>query len=265
MESVDLSSLSNPQVKALVRLRTRRARDERGHTLIEGFDELELALTAGVRPERIYYAPALIRPGQASLIGQLRDTGVLVTSVSAAVFEKIAYRESPDGWLAVTRTPGVQLDSLVLSERALVLVCEGIEKPGNLGAILRTAEAAAADAVISASPVTDFGNPNTVRASKGTVFAVPVSAAPSQAVLTWLRRRAVTIAVTTPRGRTPLHLADLSGPLALVIGAESTGVSDLWLEHADQTLLIPMHGQVNSLNAASAAAIALYEVSRQRR
>lgn len=261
---MDLSSLSNPRIKALVRLRSRRARDELGQTLIEGFDELRLALAAGVQPSELFYAPALIKVDQQTLIDDVHATGAAVTSVSAAVFDKIAYRESPDGWLAVAKTPGIGLESLRLSARPLLLVCEGMEKPGNLGAMLRTAEAFAADAVISASPVTDFGNPNAVRASKGTVFAVPVAAAPSEEVLPWLRTSQVKVAVTTPQGSIALHEADLTEPVALVVGAESSGVSDLWLEQADETLAIPMDGRVNSLNAATAAALALYEARRQR-
>jgi TrmH family RNA methyltransferase len=264
----DLTSTANPRVKALVRLRTRRSRDELGQTLIEGFDELQLALAAGVRPAELYYAPSLVDPDELPMVDRARAAGAVITSVSSAVFAKIAYRESPDGWLAVAGTPGVALDSLRLGgppgAAPLLLVCEGVEKPGNLGAMLRTAEAFAVDAVISASPVTDFGNPNAVRASKGTVFAVPVASAPSAQVLAWLRRSGVKVAVTTPRGTTSLTDADLTVPTALVVGAESTGVSDLWLEEADETLVIPMRGHVNSLNAATAAALALFEANRQR-
>jgi TrmH family RNA methyltransferase len=260
----DLTSTANPRVKALVRLRTRRSRDELGQTLIEGYDELRLALAAGVRPDELYYAPSVVRAEHLHLLDDARSAGAAVISVSAAVFDKIAYRESPDGWLAVAAAPGTSLTQLMLPANPLLLVCEGMEKPGNLGAMLRTAEGFAVDAVISASPVTDFGNPNAVRASKGTVFAVPVAAAPSAVVLRWLREHAITIAVTTPQGATPLPAADLTGPTALVVGAESTGVTQLWLEQADVTLVIPMLGHVNSLNAATAAALAVYEARRQR-
>lgn len=259
-----LISVSNPRVKTLIRLRTRRARDEIGQTLVEGHDELRLALRAGVRPIQLYYAPSLVRTDQVALLDEIRSMGTTVTSVSEAVFAKIAYRESPDGWLAVTNTPGCDLESLPVSARALLLVGERIEKPGNLGAMLRTAEALGVDAVISASPVTDFGNPNTVRASKGTVFAVPVASAPSERVVAWLRRSGIRIAVTTPQGSTELGDADLTGPTALVVGSERSGVSDLWLRQADETLSIPMRGHVNSLNAATAAALALFEANRQR-
>lgn len=259
-DGADLTSPANPRVKALVRLRTRRARAEAGVTLVEGHDELGLALGAGVRPSEVYWAPSLVRdPG---LLGDVR--GARVTSVSREVFTKIAYRESPDGWLAVVPAPERRLEDLELGANPLVLVAEGIEKPGNVGAMLRTAEACGADAVIAASAGTDFGNPNVVRASKGTVFAVPVAAADSDDVLAWLRARGLRIAVTTPAGSTRLDRSTLDGPVALVVGTEATGVTDRWLAGADETVVIPMRGTVNSLNAATAAALALYEATRQR-
>lgn len=263
--SADLTSTANPRVKALVRLRgTRRARAEAGATLIEGHDELRLALQAGVRPAELYWAPSLVRDEQAGLVDEVRATGARITSVSREVFDRIAYREGPDGWLAVAPDPARALAGIPLGPRPLLLVAEGIEKPGNVGAMLRTAEACGVDGVIAASGVTDFGNPNAVRASKGTVFAVPVAAAPSAEVLDWLREHRIRVAVTTPHGDVALGDADLDGPLAVVVGAESTGVSDLWLDHADQTVVIPMRGRVNSLNAATAAAVTLFEANRRR-
>jgi TrmH family RNA methyltransferase len=257
---VDLTSTTNPRVKAVVRLRTRRARAEAGVTLVEGHDELRLALDAGVRPSEVFWAPSLVREPDL-----LDDAGsARITSVSREVFGKIAYRESPDGWLAVVPAPERPLSEIALGARPLVLVAEGMEKPGNVGAMLRTAEACGADAVVAASAGTDFGNPNVVRASKGTVFAVPVAAADSGEVLAWLRRHGLRIADTTPAGTTRLDGATLDGPVALVVGTEATGVTDLWLDGADETVVIPMRGTVNSLNAATAAALALYEATRQR-
>lgn len=260
----ELTSTANPRVRALLRLRTRRGRDEAGATLVEGHDELRLALDAGARPTRLYWAPSVVRPEQAGLAEDVRAAGARVTTVSRAVFGKIAYRESPDGWLAVAPTPGCPLAALTLGPGPLLLVVEAIEKPGNLGALLRTADAFGVDAVISASGVTDLGNPNVVRASKGTVFAVPVAAAPSEQVLAWLRDRGVRVVVTTPDGTSALPTTPLTGPTALVVGAESTGVTARWLDAADATVVIPMAGRVNSLNAATAGAIALYEARRQR-
>ena len=169
----DLSSTANPRVKALMRLRGRRTRDETGTTLVEGHDELRLALSAGMVPHELWWAPDLVRADQHGLVELARAAGASVTSVSRPVFEKVAYRDGADGWLALTSSPGLELADLTLRDPALVLVAEGIEKPGNLGALLRNVEAFGADALVSAGSVTDLGNPNVVRASKGTVFAVP--------------------------------------------------------------------------------------------
>ncbi|MDN5861068.1 MAG: RNA methyltransferase [Pseudonocardia sp.] len=261
---ITLTSVANPRVKDLVRLRTRRARDEAGVTLVEGHDELRLALRAGVVPRTLYWAPGIVTPERCGVVDELAARGVSVVGVSDAVFAKIAYRESPDGLLAVADAPGRPLADLVLRPDPLVLVGEGIEKPGNLGAMLRTAEAFGVDAVVAASPATDLGNPNVVRASKGTVFAVPVAAAASQDVLAWLRDRGLAVVVTTPAGDAAIGATDLTGPTAIVVGAESAGVTDLWLRAADARVVIPMRGRVNSLNAATAAALALYEADRQR-
>ena len=259
----DLTSTANPRVKALVRLRSRRAREEAGVTLVEGHDELRLALDAGMVPHELWWAPDLVRDDD--LLDEVGATGARIVSVSRPVFEKVAYREGADGWLAVAPTPGHDLADLAPGDPALVLVAEGIEKPGNLGALLRNVEAFGADALVSAGAVTDLGNPNVVRASKGTVFAVPVAAASSAEVIGWARRTGLRVVVTTPAATTPLARADLTGPVALVVGAEATGVTDAWLDAADDAALIPMAGRVNSLNAATAGALALYEAVRQRR
>ena len=260
-----LASPANPRVKALVRLRKRSSRDDLGVTLVEGYDELALALEGGGRPVELFCAPEVAGPDPRGIVARVRAVpGAQVTQVSRAVLEKVCYREAPDGWLAVLATPGCPLDRLDPGPRPLLLVCEGVEKPGNLGAMLRTAEAAGASAVISAAPVTDFGNPNVVRASKGTVFTVPVAAASTSAVLAWLRARNVTAVVTAPDAALAPAEADLAGPAAVVIGSESSGVTPAWRQEAGATVRIPMYGRVNSLNAAAAAAIVLYEANRQR-
>lgn len=258
----DVSSTANPRVKALVRLRSRRARDEAGVTLVEGHDELRLALGAGMTPTELWWAPELVRDDE--LLHEVGATGARIVSVSRPVFEKVAYREGADGWLAVAPTPGHDLADLAPGDPALVLVAEGIEKPGNLGALLRNVEAFGADALVSAGAVTDLGNPNVVRASKGTVFAVPSAAAASEDVVAWARGAGLRIVVTTPAATTPLAAVDLTGPTALVIGSEATGVTDTWLDAADETVVVPMAGRVNSLNAATSGALALYEATRQR-
>jgi RNA methyltransferase, TrmH family len=260
-----LTSAANPRVKALVRLRKRSSRDDRGVTLVEGYDELALALEGGGKPIELFYAPEVAGSDPLGVTARISAfPGATVTEISRGVLEKVSYRESPDGWLAVMRTPGCALDRLDPGPEPLILVCESIEKPGNLGAMLRTAEAAGVSAVISAEAVTDWGNPNVVRASKGTVFTVPVAADSSAAVLAWLRTRHAAVVVTTPDGTRRPAEVDMTGPTAIVIGSESSGVTPLWHKEADAAVQIPMYGHVNSLNAAAAAAIVLYEANRQR-
>jgi TrmH family RNA methyltransferase len=260
----ELTSTRNPRVKQLVALRRRRTRDELGVTLIDGYDELVLALDAGVRPETVYYCPALLAPVARDLDARLTELAAEQVPVSREVFAKVSYRENPDGWLAVVPSPAVALASLALPARPLLLVCEAVEKPGNLGAMLRTADAAGVAAVIAAGPVTDWGNPNLVRASKGTVFAVPVAAAEPAEVLDWLAAHDVALVATSPDADATLDQIDLTGPVAIAVGAEHAGLSPALLAAATHIVRIPMFGRVNSLNVSASAAIALYEAVRQR-
>jgi RNA methyltransferase, TrmH family len=261
---LEISSLANPRVKHLVALRRRRARELAGVTLVEGYAEVDLALSAGVRPRELYYCPELVHGDPAGVLDRVTERGAEVVRVSRAVFAKIAYRESPDGWLAVVPTVDTELDRLELGDQPLLLICEGVEKPGNLGAILRTADAAGVTAVIATDPVTDWGNANLVRASKGAVFSVPVAAAPSARVLPWLAGHGLTLAAATPDGEVLLGDADLSGPVAIAVGSETHGLSGPWIERADVTVRIPMFGRADSLNVAASAAIVVYEAVRQR-
>ena len=261
---LEITSPANARIKHLVALRRRRPRNDAGVTLVEGYAELDLALSAGVAPRELYYSPELAHDDRLGVLGRVMERGAEVVRVSQAVFGKIAYRESPDGWLAVVPTVDAELDRLELGEQPLLLICEGVEKPGNLGAILRTADAAGVTAVIATDPVTDWGNPNLVRASKGAVFSVPVAAAPTARVLPWLAGHGVTVAAATPDGDVLLGDADLTGPVAIAVGSETHGLSGPWLGQADVTVRIPMFGRADSLNVAASAAIVVYEAVRQR-
>jgi TrmH family RNA methyltransferase len=261
---LEITSPANARVKQLVTLRQRRARDRAGVTLVEGHEELSLALSAGARPLALYFCPELAGAGAAALTSRVAGLGAEVVRVSRAVFGKIAYRESPDGWLAVVPAVPTGLNLLDPGPRPLVLICEGVEKPGNLGAILRTADAAGVAAVIAADPVTDWGNPNVVRASKGTVFSVPVASASSAEVLDWAADRALRLVAAAPDGDVLLTGADLSGPVAIVVGSEARGLPAAWLARADTRVRIPMFGRADSLNVATSAAILVYEAVRQR-
>jgi RNA methyltransferase, TrmH family len=261
---LEITSPANPRIKQLVALRRRRDRDQAGVTLVEGRAEIALALSAGVRPAALYYSPDLNRSGAGPVIAAAAELGAQVVRVPRPVFEKISYREGPDGLLAVVPVVAAGLDRLRVGPDPLVLVCAGLEKPGNLGAILRTADAAGVDAVIAADPVTDWGNPNVVRASKGTVFSVPVAAATSDEVLDWLGARGLRIVAATPDAGGLVTHADLTGPVAIAVGAEQTGLSARWLDRADVRVRIPMFGRADSLNVSTSAAIITYEAVRQR-
>ena len=263
---LEITSPANPRLKQLVALRRRRARDEAGVTVVEGFEELGLALDAGVRPRTLFYSPELMldADAQLALVDDVRASGVETVKVSRSAFEKVAYREGPDGFLALVPAVRGDLADLRLPPAPLLLVGEGLEKPGNLGAMLRTAEAAGVDAVVAVDPVTDWGNPNVVRGSKGTVFSVPVASATLGETVAWLREAGIRLVATTPDTETLHTEADLTGGVAIAVGTEKFGLTDEALRAADARVRIPMHGSVNSLNASVAAAIVVYEAVRQR-
>ena len=261
---LEITSPANPRIKHLVALRRRRSREESGVTLVEGLAEIELALAAGIRPQALYYSRELATAESLHLAGRAAALGAEVIHLSRPVFEKVSYREGPDGWLAVVGAIESDLVSLRLPPRPLVLICAGLEKPGNLGAILRTADAAAVAAVIAADPVTDWGNPNVVRASKGTVFSVPVASATSRQVLDWTAGHGLRIVAATPDATSLLTETELTGPVAIAVGAEQAGLSGEWLEAADVRVRIPMFGHADSLNVSTSAAIITYEAVRQR-
>jgi TrmH family RNA methyltransferase len=270
-----ITSPANPRLKALIALRRRRVRDETGTTLVEGHEELALALASGVRPQTVLICPELYSPAgragtqdlghQEDLVAHARQLGAEIVLTSRAAFERVAYREGPDGLLAVIPAVGRHLASLDIHGDDLLLVAQGVEKPGNLGAMLRSADAAGVSAVLAADPVTDWGNPNVIRASKGTVFAVPVAAATTAETLSWLAARHVRLVVTTPETDLLYTEADLTGAVAVAVGAEKHGADIELMEAAAYRVRIPMHGKANSLNVAASAAVVLFEARRQRR
>lgn len=252
-------------MKDLLELRNRRHRERAGLTRVEGYEELDLALRCGVKPKILVYCPLLLRhETERQFLDRFRELGADLYEVSEHVFRHVSYREGPDGWLAVVPKPGIELQDVKLPESPLVLVAEGIEKPGNLGAIFRTADAAGCDLIISASGVTDIGNPNVVRASKGTVFSVPVMETTDSEALTWLRDKGIAVISASPDATTTYTQADMRGAVAIVVGAEHGGLSQLWRDEARELVRIPMHGVVNSLNVSVSCALLAYEALRQR-
>lgn len=267
-------------MKQLVKLRDRRPRDEAGVFLVEGYRQIRRALDKGVTLIELYVCPEWY-PGEqgneSALIAEARAAGAQVFQLTKDAFAKVAYRERPDGLLAVApqwRKTLADLDALLAEKSAaspagaardpFLLVVEAIEKPGNLGTILRSADAAGTDALIVCDPVTDLFNPNVVRASTGVLFSVPVIIAGGEEVRAWLRDRRIRAVATTPSAA-ELHTdTDLRGPLAIVMGSEQYGLSDYWLREADARVRIPMAGQADSLNVAMATIITLFEAVRQR-
>ena len=262
-----ITSPANPRLKALSALRRRRTRETEGLTLIEGFEELQLAWRSGVVPQALYYCPSLMadEAARSSLVAEAAAAGAEIFELSRAAFERAAYREGPDGFLAVVSTSTRGCADLAVPADALVLVCEGVEKPGNLGAMLRTADAAGVDAVVAADPVTDWGNPNVVRSSKGTVFSVPVATDTAQATVRWLAQQGIAVVAATPDTDLAHTDVDYTGPVAIVVGAEKHGLTSQMTASADHRVRIPMVGQANSLNVSTSAAIVVYEAVRQRR
>lgn len=266
-----LSSPQNPQVKALVRLRQRRARDQEGLTVIEEPLVLRRAWEAGYPLHAVYYCNELMTPAAKELLEDLRaalragQTSLKLVELGPDLLRKAAYRDQPDGLLAIAPQQKRSLEDLVLRENPLLVVLENVEKPGNLGAALRIADGVGADAVLVTGEGTDLFNPNVLRASRGAFFTVPAVHCQIGEARDFLHERGLKVLATTPGATVPYTRADLTGPLALVLGCEHNGLSDAWLkDEGCQAVRIPMRGHGDSLNVATAAAVILYEAMRQR-
>jgi RNA methyltransferase, TrmH family len=260
-----LTSTANPRVAAAAALRDRRARDRAGMTLIDGAREVRRALVSGVDvTEAFVCEPLLAGPDARAALDRLGAAGVPVHTTSERVFTKVAFGERADGIVAVARIPSLELDRLVLPADPLIVVVEAVEKPGNLGAVLRSADGAGVDAVIAASPRTDLFNPNAIRASAGTLFSIPVAAAGSVAVLAWLHDRGIRTIATRVEAPAPYTEANLTGAVAIALGAETAGLTEAWSGPDVEPVSLPMLGIADSLNVSVTAAILVYEARRQR-
>jgi TrmH family RNA methyltransferase len=257
-----ITSLSNPTVKHLVKLRQRRERDRQRLLLIDGARALRLALYNAFPVATIYFAAPLAHV-HADLLQRACAASIPLQAVSAAVFDKIGYGDNPDGVLGVASQPGVDLAHLPHVAVPFYVIAEGLEKPGNLGAILRSADAAGVTGLIVCDSQTDIWNPNVVRASQGACCAVPLAVATATAAKSWLQQSPIQLLVATPAASRLYTEVDLRLPSALILGAEHAGVSPTW--HGETLIRVPMAGQVDSLNVAQAASIILFEAVRQRR
>ncbi|MBX3051089.1 MAG: RNA methyltransferase [Caldilineaceae bacterium] len=263
-----ITSPGNPRIKNVVRLTAnRRQREQSRQTIVEGSREVRRCLDAGVIPAEAYLCPELIAADDQDIahrLSQLAPRHAQIATVPPEIFAKIAVRGDSGGLLLVIPYTRTRLNDLPLSANPFLVVVEGAEKPGNVGAILRTADAAGVDGLILCAGGTDLHNPNVIRASLGTRFTVPVAEAPTAEVIAWLKERGIVAVAATPDATAAYTEADLTGPVAIVTGSEAEGLSDEWLAAAAATVTIPMRGVADSLNLATSTALLLYEVVRQR-
>ncbi len=264
MPFTTITSLSNARIKGVLKLRERTARDASGLTIIEGARELAGALAVKVDVTELYVCPDFFRKGNETELLRSLAKGTTIFEVTKKIFEKISYGERQEGILAIGRPQVLTLNNLRLKENPFLVVIETIEKPGNLGAILRTCDGAGVDGVIACDAATDIYNPNVIRASLGTVFSVPVAAGPRDQVLKFLQKNKIGICSATPLAKKIYTQANLQGAVAIVMGSEQKGLSDFWLSNSSLQIKIPMRGKADSLNVAATAAILIYEAIRQR-
>jgi RNA methyltransferase, TrmH family len=262
---MQITSRQNPRVKAAAALRERRERLRQGRILIDGAREIARAIAAGVRPGEAFVCPALCttNDGQTAM-HDARKAGAEMFEVAPNVYSKLQFGERDDGIIVVAEAPRRSLGDLRLPAAPLVAVLEGVEKPGNVGAILRTADAAGVDAVVIADGGTDLFNPNTIRASIGTVFRENVGEAATTETIAWLRKNNLRIIAARPDANIDYTAADLRGGIAIVLGNEASGLSDAWRGEDIVPVRLPMHGIADSLNVSTTAAILFYEARRQR-
>jgi len=257
-----ITSLQNPRVKDLVKLRDRRGRDKIGQFLIEGYRELLRAVEGKKEIKTIYFCPELfLGENEEALMERARCE---LVEVNKHVFEKISYRDRPDGLIACAPFFETSLTRFEKKQNPFYIVAEAIEKPGNLGSILRSSDAAGVDGLILCDKCTDLFNPNVVRSSVGTLFTVPVAEASSEETLSYLRAQGVQILAATPEAKKVFTEVDVTGPVAIIVGTEQLGLSEKWMKEADLQVRIPMLGIADSLNVAAATTLLLYEVVRQR-
>lgn len=232
--------------------------------ILDGAREIDRAVRGGVRLIEVFYAPELLADPSQQTLELAAFASAEIVPVSAAVLEKLAFGDRREGIVAVAQTPRALLEEIQLPDRPLVAVLEGVEKPGNVGAVLRSADAAGLSALVVADPQTDLYNPNAIRASLGTIFTLPVAAATGPQTLAWLRRHNLAIFAARVDGSIVYTQADFSRPAAIVLGSEAQGLSDVWRGDDIQAVRLPMLGAADSLNVSATAAVLFYEALRQR-
>ncbi|WP_297332376.1 RNA methyltransferase [Flavobacterium sp.] len=257
-----ISSIQNPFIKSLVQLQEKaKARRQSGTFLIEGRREVMLARKGGYTIQTLLFVPELLTENQ---VRELAGTQAELIGITKEVYQKLAYRDSTEGLMAVAALKDHSLEKLVLGENPLLLVTEAPEKPGNIGALLRTADAAGLDAVIIANPKSDLYSPNIIRSGVGCLFTNTVATGTTQEVVAYLNKKGISIYSATLQNSVSYHTQDYTQPTALVVGTEDAGLTQQWRDAAKQNIIIPMHGEIDSMNVSVAAAILIFEAKRQR-
>jgi len=257
-----ITSVQNPFIKSLVLLQEKsKARKQTGTFLIEGFREISLAIKGGYEIETVLFLPELVSESE---INKLIQNPFQIIEINKEVYQKLAYRDTTEGILAVAKSKSLKLSDLKLSDNPLIMVVESLEKPGNIGAVLRTADAANLDAVLIANPKSDLYNPNIVRSSVGCLFTNQIATGTSEEIIAFLKERNINFYSATLQNSTSYHTQDFTTPTALVVGTEATGLTQQWRDAATQNIIIPMQGEIDSMNVSVAAAILIFEAKRQR-
>lgn len=259
-----ITSPQNPGIKRVSRLRVKKGRDAKNLTIVEGRREVRQALSAGLRFSCVYVCGEGVYQYPPELVEQLAAAKVKIFETSCTVFDKMAYGDRKEGILALVEPPQLTLADLKLSARPFVVVIESVEKPGNLGAILRTSDGAGVEALIVCDERTDIHNPNVVRASVGTIFTVPTVSCSSREAVDFLKARGIRSYAAVVDATDFYYQKDLTGPVAIIMGSEQDGLSDFWKKNADEKVRIPMNGAADSLNVSVSAGILIYEALRQR-
>lgn len=256
-----ITSLQNPFIKSLVVLQEKaKARRQTGTFLIEGQREITLAIKGGYEVETILFYPEICVETEAKKLSKNAE----LIEINKEIFEKLAYRDTTEGVIGIAKSKRLHLSDLKLSENPLLLIAEAPEKPGNIGALLRTADAAGLDAVIIANPKGDLFNPNVVRSSVGCLFTNQIATGTTQEIIAYLKEHKINFYCATLQNSTSYHTQNYNLPTALVVGTEATGLTQEWRDEATKNIIIPMQGEIDSMNVSVAAAILIFEAKRQR-
>ena len=265
MRKEQITSAQNPKIKELLSLYEKsKARRESGLFVAEGRREVEHCINGGYTMRTLFVCPEILGEEDIATLAASAGDRCPVIEVPGRLYEKAAYRGSTEGVIAEVQIKERSLGDIVLKDKPLIIVLESVEKPGNLGAVLRSADAAGADAVIICDPLTDLYNPNLIRASVGAIFTVQTVAASSEETISWLKSKGIRILTAQLQDSVPYYRTDMTQATAIVMGTEATGLSGIWRESADRHIMIPMLGKLDSLNVSVSAAILLYEAVRQR-